>query len=92
MQAIFPDAVDGDLLKLVCLSNCFHMIPRACSLQVGDTCCTEAGFSSVTNSDIGETVKGVVLLDGEPAIEVASAFLYCDTFCQKLHQHLQASR
>ena len=78
MQAIFPDAVDGDLLKLVHLSNGFRMIPGARSLQVGDSCRAEASVISVTNSDSGKTVKvkGVVLRNGEPVIEVASAFLY----------------
>lgn len=82
MQAIFPDAVDGDLLRLVHLSNGFRMIPGARVLQVGDACHAEATVTSVTNSDSGKTVKvkGVVLRDGKPVIEVTSAFLYRGRF------------
>jgi fatty acid synthase subunit alpha, fungi type/fatty acid synthase subunit beta, fungi type len=82
MQAIFPDAVNGDLLKLVHLSNGFRMIPGARGLRVGDICRAEAKVISVTNSDSGKTVKvkGIVLRDGEPVIEVTSAFLYRGRF------------
>jgi hypothetical protein len=36
MKAIFPVATDGDLLKLVYLSNGFHIVSGAKPLQVGD--------------------------------------------------------
>jgi fatty acid synthase subunit alpha, fungi type/fatty acid synthase subunit beta, fungi type len=82
MQAIFPDAVDGDLLQLVHLSNGFRMVPGARVLQVGDVCRAEAKISSVTNNHSGKTVKvkGVVVRNGEPVIEVTSAFLYRGRF------------
>ena len=81
MQAIFPDAVDGDL-ELVHLSNGFRMVPGAHGLQVGDVCRAESKIVSVINSDSGKTVKvkGVVLRDGVPVVEVTSAFLYRGQF------------
>ena len=82
MQSIFPDSVDGDLLNLVHLSNGFRMVPQAGLLQVGDVCRAEAKIVSVTNSDVGKTVKvkGTVLRAGKPVIEVTSAFLYRGRF------------
>lgn len=82
MQAIFPDLVDGDLLKLVHLSNGFRMVPGARVLQVGDICRAEARISSVTNSDSGKTVKvkGIIHRNGEPVVEITSAFLYRGRF------------
>ncbi|KAG8716660.1 3-oxoacyl-[acyl-carrier-protein] synthase [Ceratobasidium sp. 394] len=82
MRAIFPKSVDGDLLKLVHLSNGFKMVEGASPLHVGDVCKAEARIASVTNSDSGKTVKvtGFVLRDGKPVIEVTSAFLYRGAF------------
>lgn len=81
MKAIFPDTVDGDLLKLVHLSNGFKVVdPRP--IKAGDSCSAEAEVLSVTNTDSGKavTVVGTVLRDGEPAIEVKSSFLYRGRF------------
>ncbi|KZS94178.1 fatty acid synthase [Sistotremastrum niveocremeum HHB9708] len=82
MQAIFPETIDGDLLKLVHLSNAFRMINGASPLAVGDVCQAEARIASVANSDSGKTVKvtGVVKRAGVPVIEVTSAFLYRGRF------------
>ncbi|KAI5885432.1 uncharacterized protein SCHCODRAFT_01176814 [Schizophyllum commune H4-8] len=62
----FPSTVDGDLLKLVHLSNGFRM----------------ARILSVVNPDAGKIikVKGHVLRAGKPIIEVVSAFLYHGKF------------
>lgn len=82
MKAIFPSPIDGDLLKLVHLTNGFKMVPGAASLRVGDKCTSEASVVSVVNSDSGKAVKvqGVVLRDGLPVIEVTSSFLYRGRF------------
>jgi hypothetical protein len=42
MKSIFPGAIDGDLLKLVHLSNSFRTVEGAKPLQVGDICRPEA--------------------------------------------------
>ncbi len=82
MKAIFPDAIDGDLLKLVHLSNGFKILDGVQPLCVGDVCSAEARVVSVVNSDSGKAVKvkGYVLRNGEPVIEVTSSFLYRGRF------------
>ena len=82
MRAIFPESIDGDFLKLVHLSNGFRALPSARPLKAGDVCRAEARIVSVINSDSGKTVKvrGNVLRDGQPVIEVNSSFLYRGRF------------
>ncbi|OBZ72637.1 Fatty acid synthase subunit beta [Grifola frondosa] len=82
MQAIFPSAIDGDLLKLVHLSNGFRLVDGAKPLRAGDVCKAEASIVAVINSEAGKTVrvKGFVLRGGEPVIEVTSSFLYRGRF------------
>ena len=82
MKAVFPTQIDGDLLNLVHLSNGFRMIEGVTPLHAGDLCSAEARVISVTNSDSGKTakVKGYVLRQGEPVIEVTSSFLYRGRF------------
>ena len=82
MKAIFPHAIDGDLLKLVHLSNGFRLIKGTRPLKAGDVCKAEARIVSVTNTEAGKAVrvKGFVTRDGEPVIEVVSAFLYRGRF------------
>ena len=82
MKSIFPSAIDGDLLRLVHLSNGFRMVEGAKPLQVGDVCKAEAKIVSVINANEGKIVKvkGHVYRKGERVIEVVSAFLYRGTF------------
>lgn len=82
MKAIFPSDIDGDLLKLVHLSNGFRIMDGVAPVRAGDKCTAEARVVSVINSDSGKTVKvkGYVLRQGEPVIEVTSAFLYRGRF------------
>ncbi|KAJ7285205.1 fatty acid synthase [Mycena rebaudengoi] len=82
MKSIFPSSIDGDLLKLVHLSNGFRMIDGAKPLQVGDVCKAEAKIVSVINTDAGKVVKvkGHVFRADKPVIEVISAFLYRGRF------------
>jgi fatty acid synthase subunit beta len=82
MQAIFPSAIDRDLLKLVHLSNGFRMVEGTAPLQVGDLCQTEARIVSVTNTNEGKVVKvkGHIYHAGQPVVEVVSSFLYCGRF------------
>ena len=82
MKAIFPAEIDGDLLKLVHLSNGFRLLEGAEPIRAGDVCSAEARVVAVTNSDSGKTakVKGYVLRKGVPVIEVTSSFLYRGRF------------
>ncbi|KAF3910427.1 hypothetical protein ABW20_dc0105531 [Dactylellina cionopaga] len=78
MKAIFPKAIDGDLLKLVHLSNGFRMLPGAEPLQKGDTVTTTAQINAVLNQDSGKMVEvaGTISRDGKAVMEVTSQFLY----------------
>ncbi|KAG6910835.1 hypothetical protein DXG01_007150 [Tephrocybe rancida] len=82
MKSIFPADIDGDLLKLVHMSNGFRMVNGARPLQVGDVCKAKARIVSVTNTDAGKVVKvkGHVYRGEEQVIEVVSAFLYRGRF------------
>jgi fatty acid synthase subunit beta len=77
-KPIFPRAIDGDLLKLVHLSNGFRMIPGAEPLKKGDVLDTTAQINAVINQDSGKMVEvcGTITRDGEPVMEVTSQFLY----------------
>ncbi|THV02954.1 hypothetical protein K435DRAFT_852388 [Dendrothele bispora CBS 962.96] len=72
IEAIFPKATDGDLLKLVRLSNSF----------AGDACRSEGKVVSVVNGSAGKVVKvrGHVIRYNLNAVEVVSAFLYRGNF------------
>ncbi|KAF1987054.1 beta subunit of fatty acid synthase [Aulographum hederae CBS 113979] len=77
-KPIFPRAIDGDLLKLVHLSNGFRMIPGAAPLKKGDVLDTTAQINAVLNQDAGKMVEvcGTITRDGSPVMEVTSQFLY----------------
>lgn len=79
MKSIFPAAIDGDLLKLVHLSNGFRMVDGAKCLAVGDVCKAEARIVSVINANEGKIVKvkGFVYRQGQRVIE---SFLYRGRF------------
>ncbi|KAG0241381.1 3-oxoacyl-[acyl-carrier-protein] synthase [Mortierella sp. GBA43] len=82
IKAIFPKSIDGDLLKLVHLSNGFRMLDGADPLKQGDVVDTVADINAVVNTDSGKLVqvKGVVLRDGKRVMEVTSEFLYRGNF------------
>lgn len=77
-KPIFPRKIDGDLLKLVHLSNGFRMIPGASPLKKGDVLDTSAEVNAVVNQDAGKMVEvcGTISRDSEPVMEVTSQFLY----------------
>ncbi|EZF78928.1 hypothetical protein H105_00065 [Trichophyton soudanense CBS 452.61] len=77
-KPIFPRTIDGDLLKLVHLSNGFRMVPGAEPLKVGDILDTTAQINAIVNQDSGKMVEvcGTIKRDGEPIMHVTSQFLY----------------
>jgi fatty acid synthase subunit beta, fungi type len=77
-KPIFPRAIDGDLLKLVHLSNGFRMIPGAEPLKKDDVLDTTAQVNAVINQDSGKMVEvcGTITRSGKPIMEVTSQFLY----------------
>jgi fatty acid synthase subunit alpha, fungi type len=82
MKAIFPSTIDGDLLKLVYLSNSSKIIPGYRLLKTADVCRAEAQVVAIVNGDSGKTVRvsGCVLCEGNPVIEVQSAFFFRGRF------------
>ncbi|MCJ1351418.1 MAG: beta subunit of fatty acid synthetase [Icmadophila ericetorum] len=77
-KPIFPRAIDGDLLKLVHLSNGFRMIPGAEPLKKGDVLDTTAQINAVIIQDSGKMVEvcGTIKREGKAIMEVTSQFLY----------------
>ncbi|KAJ2906352.1 putative fatty acid synthase beta subunit dehydratase protein [Zalerion maritima] len=77
-KPIFPRKIDGDLLKLVHLSNEFRMRPGAEPLKKGDVVQTTAQINAVINQEPGKMVEvcGTIIRDGNPIMEVTSQFLY----------------
>lgn len=77
-KPIFPRAIDGDLLKLVHLSNGFRMIPGAEPLKKGDVLETTAQINAVINQDSGKMVEvcGTIKRDREAVMQVTTQFLY----------------
>ncbi|KAI5290298.1 beta subunit of fatty acid synthetase, partial [Ascosphaera aggregata] len=81
-KPIFPRAIDGDLLKLVHLSNSFRMLPGAEPIKVGDVLKTSAQINAIINQDSGKMVEvcGTITREGQPVMEVTSQFLYRGTY------------
>lgn len=77
-KPIFPRSIDGDLLKLVHLSNGFRMVPGAEPLKKGDVLDTTAQVNAVLNQDSGKMVEvcGTIKRDGKPVMVVTTQFLY----------------
>ncbi|OLL25295.1 Fatty acid synthase subunit beta [Neolecta irregularis DAH-3] len=82
IKALFPKDIDGDLLKLVHLSNAFRMITGARPLQEGDEVETTAQINAVVNTESGKMVevRGTIVRAGRPVMEVTSQFLYRGVF------------
>lgn len=78
MKAIFPKTIDGDLLRLVHLSNGYKMIPGASPLQKDDVVSSSAEIRAVVNQPSGKMVEvvGTITREGKPVMEVTSQFLY----------------
>lgn len=82
IKAIFPKVIDGDLLKLVHMSNGYRLLDNSELLKVGDVVDTYAYINGIINTDSGKIVevKGTIVRDGKPVLEVTSQFLYRGQF------------
>ncbi|KAK6099024.1 fatty acid synthase alpha subunit Lsd1 [Batrachochytrium dendrobatidis] len=86
VTALQPKEIDGDLLRLVHLSNEFRMLDSREMIESGDVIDTEASIQSVLISDSGKTVevKGILskTVNGvsKPIVEITSRFLYRGKF------------
>ncbi|KAI9138416.1 fatty acid synthase [Paraphysoderma sedebokerense] len=76
ISSLFMKVVDGDLLKLVHLSNGFRLLDQTRLLQESDICETVAEVVSIRNSDSGKAVKvkAVIHVESRPVMEVLSSF------------------
>lgn len=81
-KPIFPRSINGDLLKLVHLSNGFRMLPGAEPLKKGDVLDTTAQINAVINQESGKMVEvsGTIKRKGLPVMVVTSQFLYRGTY------------
>ena len=79
--AILPKEIDGDLLRLVHLSNEFKMLSNE-MMSAGDGIDTTAIINSVNISENGKTVevKAILSKAGLPILEIVSSFLYRGKF------------
>lgn len=77
-KPIFPREIDGDLLKLVHLSNGFRMLPGAEPIKRGDVLDSTAQVNAVINQDSGKMVEicGTITRAGQPIMQVITQFLY----------------
>ena len=82
MKGIFPKIADGDLLRLVHLGISFRMVEGAELLKVGDVVDTLAKINAIINTKSGKMieVKGMIIRDGKPVMEVTSQSLYRGKF------------
>ena len=71
-------SVNGDLLKLVHLSNKYQMLSRHTAFKVGDEVESKATVTSVLIQDSGKMVEIVCKIGqaGTPVMKVTSTFLY----------------
>jgi fatty acid synthase subunit alpha, fungi type len=74
MKATFPSIIDGDLLQLIHLSNCFKVVPGHKRLKVGDIC---NGCRWRLRQDCQ---RGLISREGKLVIEVQSIFLFRSCF------------
>ncbi len=88
--------IDGDLLRLVHLSNGFRMMPGAEPFRKGDVLSATAEITAIINQDSGKMVEvcgSVTRDDGTPVMQLTSQFLYRgvyldyeNTFQQKIEK------
>ncbi|KAG2421340.1 hypothetical protein HFD88_005314 [Aspergillus terreus] len=76
--------IEGDLLKLVHLSNTFEYCSGATPLRVGDKVTSQSQVQSITVGEAGKTVtvEAQILRAGTPVLKVISSFLFRGSFQQ----------
>ena len=81
-RALLQDPIQGDLLKLVHLSNAFKLAENVAPLKVNDKVHTSARVSSIKIDDSGKLVEisCTISRDNQEAMRVISRFLFRGTF------------
>jgi fatty acid synthase subunit beta len=78
VQPLLLPAIDGDLLRLVHLSNEFRQFPNVAPLQVGDTVKAISHITAVQIQEPGKIVEVTALIKKSniPILEIKSSFLF----------------
>lgn len=81
-KALLQDPIQGDLLKLVHLSNTFKLAENVDPLKINDKVHTSARISSIVIDDLGKTVEisCIISRDSGEVMRVISRFLFRGTF------------
>ena len=77
-QPLFLKTMDGDLSRLVHLSNGFEMLPEASPLKLGNVLDSDSRVEAILIQDSGKLVEvtGTIKREGVPVMKVKSQFLY----------------
>ena len=77
-QPLFLKALDGDLSRLVHLSNGFEMYPKASPLKLGNVLDSASRIEAILIQDSGKLVEvtGTIKREGIPIMNIKSQFLY----------------
>ena len=78
MKPIFVDQIDGDILKLVHLSNSFRRLPGSDSLREGDVVNSKSKITMLVNNESGRLVevRATIYRLGTPVVELTTQFQY----------------
>ncbi|KAJ3353681.1 3-oxoacyl-[acyl-carrier-protein] synthase [Allomyces javanicus] len=76
VQPLFSTLIDGDLLKLVHLSNGFKVLAPGALVYAGDKISTKAEVASITNTPTGKkiSVLGMMSREDVDLVEITSVF------------------
>jgi fatty acid synthase subunit alpha len=82
IKCLFPESVDGDLLKLVHLSNSINYIGFCEPIQAGDTVLSYAEITSIKWTPTGKIVEveAICKRQGEAFLKVKSNFFFRGVF------------
>jgi fatty acid synthase subunit beta, fungi type len=78
IKPLFTNGINGDLLKLVHLSNAFRMIPGTTPIEEGDRVETTSQVNAVAIQNSGKMVEVccTITRNGAPVMTITSQFLY----------------
>ncbi len=84
LQTLMDPDIDGDILKLVHLSNSFEPVSSE-PIRVGDVVESEMRILEIENSATGKRIKveGAVTRDGQPAVKIVSEFFIRGNFSKE---------
>lgn len=80
-KPLFLKALDGDLIRLVHLSNKYEAIADVEPIRVGDVVSSKARVREIANTDSGVRIEvfGQIIRNGQAVLNVVTQFLYRGT-------------